>query len=568
MILANVQQGAIEKYQHWLKDDNINEELKKELESIADQMDEIEDRFYKDLEFGTAGLRGLMGAGTNRMNLYTVGRTAQGLASYLKKIPSSLRAAVIAYDTRWLSKEFALEAAFVLAANGFIVYQFDGIRSTPELSFAVRRLKAAAGIMITASHNPKEYNGLKVYDEHGCQLSTEQSKEVFTRIQQIESSEQIKKITENEAVQQRLFRRIDQQIDQIYINNILSLSFRNHARHERKGLKIVYTPLHGTGNVPIRKVLNTMGFEQMYFVLEQEEPDSNFTTVQYPNPEDKGALEFAIKLAEQKKADIVLCTDPDCDRLGAAVRNTAGEYILLSGNQVGAICTHYLLEQMSIQKKLPDNSVIVKSIVTNEMGADIARLYGVSVINTLTGFKYIGKQITSMEQAKEKQFLFGYEESCGYLQGKHCRDKDAVAASMMLAEAAAYYKEEGQSLYEVLESLYQKVGYYKEQVESKIITGKNGIEQMNMIMESFRVHPPLVIADQKIVEVQDYADGYNGLPRENMLKYMLSEKSWFCLRPSGTEPKIKVYFSVCCTSESEADILLSKLVHAVMARIQ
>jgi phosphoglucomutase len=560
---------ATKAFQMWLEDPGIDEATKRELRAIADQPKEIEDRFFKDLEFGTGGLRGLIGAGTNRMNLYTVGRATQGLAQHLLQQGEGGRPVVIAYDSRRMSPEFALEAALVLAGNGIAAYVFDALRPTPELSFAVRELKAAAGIVITASHNPPEYNGYKVYGPDGGQLVPDDARKVTEQIARVTSFAQVRKLPRQEAEAKRLLRWIGDEIDRKYIDAVTAISPNAPLIAQMKEpLRIVYTPLHGAGNHAVRRALKQAGFAQVTVVPEQERPDSEFSTVKSPNPEEREAFTLALKWAEQVGADIVIGTDPDCDRMGAVVRDSSGRYQILTGNQAGALMVHYLLGSLQAKGALPDNGVVIKTIVTGEMGAHIARHYGMATINTLTGFKYIGEKITEFEQTGAHRFLFGYEESYGYLAGTHCRDKDAVVASMLICEAAAYYKMQGKTLIDVLEELYRQYGYFREQLESLTLKGKEGLEKINGTMEKWRNAPPAQIGGLRVAAVEDYRLGLYGLPKENVLKYKLEDGSWFCLRPSGTEPKLKVYFGVRGDSMQAADDLLKRLVDEVMAKVK
>lgn len=558
------------KYRKWLEDPAIDEATKSELRQLAGNEKEIEDRFFKDLEFGTGGLRGVIGAGSNRMNVYTVGKATQGLAEYLlKEAAGQPVSVVIAYDSRRMSFEFAKEAALVLAGNGIKSYVFESLRPTPELSFAVRHLGAAAGIVITASHNPPEYNGYKVYGPDGGQIVPDVADRVIAHIQTITSFSDIRKLGEQEALAQGLLQWIGEDVDKAYIEAVTSLSQHPEVvRQMADKLTIVYTPLHGTGNMPVRRVLEKLGFTKVHIVSEQEKPDPDFRTVKSPNPEEREAFTLALELGKQVDADLIIGTDPDCDRVGAVVKDASGEYIVLTGNQSGAILVEYLLSSMKAKGTLPPDGVVINTIVTSEMGATIARSYGAQVMSTLTGFKYIGEKITQFEaQGGTPTFLFGYEESYGYLAGTHARDKDAVVASMLLAEAAAYYKSKGLSLYDVLQQLYRQYGFYMEKLESRTMKGKDGLAKIRAIMEDWRNHPPAEVCGRKVLKVLDYANGLDGLPKENVLKFLLEDRSWFCLRPSGTEPKIKVYFAVCGHSEEESVRSLQALVSAVMGRV-
>lgn len=565
---------AQEMYQQWLDDPSIDVETKAELAGIAHQPKEIEDRFFRELSFGTGGLRGVIGAGTNRMNRYTVGKATLGLARYLLKqagqqtgdgeIPS----VVIAHDSRHFSPEFALEAALVLAAQGVKAYVFESLRPTPQLSFAVRNLKAHAGIVITASHNPPEYNGYKVYNHYGGQLVPDEARLVIEEIGKIRSFSEIHRMTRDEAERQGLLVWIGQDTDEAYVDAVVSLLQRPDVIRSAGGkLKIVYTPLHGTGYMPVLRSLNKAGFTDVHVVEEQAKPDGNFPTVKSPNPEEREAFTLALEIAKREGADLIIGTDPDADRMGAVVKNPEGEYVVLTGNQSGAIMLEYLLGSMKEYGRLPDNGVVIKTIVTSEMGADIARSYGAEVLETLTGFKYIGELMTHFEETGQYTFLFGYEESYGYLAGNHARDKDAVYASLLIAEAAAYYKSLGKTLYDVLLELYERHGYFMEHLESRTMKGKDGLAKISEIMDQFRHRPPQSVAGVKVRQMKDYAPGIDGLPPENVLKFFLEDGSWFCLRPSGTEPKIKLYFAVKGTSLDQSRTKLQKLVQEVMAAV-
>ncbi|EGL13546.1 MULTISPECIES: phospho-sugar mutase [unclassified Paenibacillus] len=556
-------------YEKWLQDPSIDEETKKELQSIAGQDKEIEDRFYKDLEFGTGGLRGVIGAGTNRMNLYTVGKATQALAEFALKNGGAHPSVVIAYDSRHQSPEFALEAALVLAGNGVKAYVFESLRPTPELSFAVRELKASAGIVVTASHNPPEYNGYKVYGADGGQLVPHDAEQVLANIQKIKGFDSVRKISRSEAEEKGLLEWLGGEMDEKYYAAVTSVSQHPDVIKQTSGdFRIVYTPLHGTGNKPVREALKRIGFEQVRVVKEQEQPDSNFSTVKSPNPEEREAFTLALRDAKEWDADIIVGTDPDADRMGAVVKDDKGEYFVLTGNQSGAIIVNYLLGSLKERGQLPSNGVVIKTIVTSEMGAVIAESYGAKVINTLTGFKYIGEKMTEFESTGEHQFLFGYEESYGYLAGTYARDKDAVVAAMLICEAAAYYKSQGKTLYDVLQELYRQHGFFLEKLESKTLKGKDGVEQIGRMMEDWRNNPPVSIEGVEVAEVEDYSRGINGLPKENVLKFKLKDGSWFCLRPSGTEPKIKFYFAVKGTTGDEAAKQLEGLVRFVLGRVE
>jgi phosphoglucomutase len=555
-------------YQLWLEDPAIDSRAKEELRSIGADAKEIEDRFYKDLEFGTGGLRGVIGAGTNRINIYTVGRASQGLAEYALQTAVVDPAIVIAYDSRNMSPEFALESALVFAGNGVKAYVFETLRPTPELSFAVRYLGASAGVVITASHNPPEYNGYKAYGADGGQLTPDAAEQVIRLVQGVDSFNKVKKLSKAAAESQGLLEWIGEEMDRKYIAEVSAVSQNpDVVKQISPDFRIVYTPLHGAGNLPVRQVLKAIGFEQVHVVAEQELPDAQFSTVKSPNPEEKEAFTLAIEQAKAWNADIIIGTDPDCDRMGAVVKDSSGEYIVLTGNQSGAIMVNYLLQSMKERGVLPNNGLVIKTIVTSEMGAVIAKHYGIPTLNTLTGFKYIGEKMTEYERTGEHQFLFGYEESYGYLAGTYARDKDAVIASMLICEAAAYYKKQGKTLYEVLQELYATFGYFLEKLESKTLKGKDGVEQIGRMMEAWRANPPAEIKGNRVLVVEDYSNGIHGLPQENVLKFKLEDGSWFCLRPSGTEPKIKFYFAVHGTSEAQAAERLNELVQYVLGRV-
>lgn len=566
--MLEMNQLAVERYEAWLADPSIDAATREELAALRGNEKEIEDRFYRELEFGTGGLRGVMGAGTNRLNVYTVGKATQGLANWtLGK--SSQPSVVIAHDSRNNSPEFALDAALVLAANGVKAYLFKSLRPTPQLSFAVRALGAASGIVITASHNPPEYNGYKAYGSDGCQLVPADAEEVIGAIQAVTSFDQVKRISREEAEAQGLLHWLGDEEDRDYIRTVAAQSLNSGLLKGGLGkdLTVVYTPLHGSGNMPVREALAEAGLSNVHIVPEQEQPDGYFSTVKSPNPEERDAFALAIKLGQEVGADIIVGTDPDCDRMGAVVRNNDGEYVVLTGNQSGAIMVNYLLGTLKERGQLPANGVLVKTIVTSEMGADIAASYGVKVVNTLTGFKYIGEKMTQYERNGEQTFLFGYEESYGYLAGTYARDKDAVVASLLICEAAAFYKSQGKTLYDVLLELYAQYGFYLEHLESRTLKGVDGVQQIAGIMQDWRANPPVEVAGTRVARVLDYLPGLDGLPSENVLKYLLEDGSWFCLRPSGTEPKIKVYFAVRGQSLSKAKDAIGLLAKSVMERV-
>lgn len=519
-----------EKYEYWLTfDDNT----KNELESITDKK-EIEDRFYKDLEFGTGGLRGIMGAGANRMNKYTVGKATKGLCEYLKNEFSGEKSVVIAYDSRNNSKAFAECAAEVLCYNGIKTFLFEEIMPTPVLSFSVRYLNCNAGIVITASHNPKEYNGYKVYDKYGCQLVPQYADKVISYINNVKDIKTVKHMNLNMALSNGYLTYIGDEVLNSYISEVEKMAVYKEA----SDIKIVYTPLHGTGNIPVRKVLSDMSFD-VSVVKEQAVADGNFTTVRSPNPEEKDALNMALEQAKRANADLVIGTDPDCDRVGVGVLHN-GEYTLLTGNQTGALLVDFYLKFK--KQSLNPKSTLVKTIVTNDLGAEIARKNGLNVVETLTGFKYIGDQITKYEKTGENEFLIGYEESYGYLVGTYARDKDAVVASMLICEMAAYYKKNKMTLVDALNVLYSEYGFYLDALDSFVLKGKDGASRIKNIMSYFRANKATVFPN--ITDVKDYSTGIGDLPKSNVLKFFLKGGSWIAVRPSGTEPKLKMYYSV------------------------
>lgn len=519
-----------EKYEYWLTfDDNT----KNELESITDKK-EIEDRFYKDLEFGTGGLRGIMGAGANRMNKYTVGKATKGLCEYLKNEFAGEKSVVIAYDSRNNSKAFAECTAEVLCYNGIKTFLFEEIMPTPVLSFSVRYLNCNAGIVITASHNPKEYNGYKVYDKYGCQLVPQYADKVISYINNVKDIKSVKHMNLNMALSNGYLTYIGDEVLNSYISEVEKMAVYKEA----SDLKIVYTPLHGTGNIPVRKVLSAMSFD-VSVVKEQAVADGNFTTVRSPNPEEKDALNMALEQAKRANADLVIGTDPDCDRVGVGVLHN-GEYALLTGNQTGALLVDFYLKFK--KQSLNPKSTLVKTIVTNDLGAEIARKNGLNVVETLTGFKYIGDQITKYEKTGENEFLIGYEESYGYLVGTYARDKDAVVASMLICEMAAYYKKNKMTLVDALNVLYSEYGFYLDALDSFVLKGKDGASRIKNIMSYFRANKATVFPN--ITDVKDYSTGIGDLPKSNVLKFFLKGGSWIAVRPSGTEPKLKMYYSV------------------------
>lgn len=533
------------KYNSWIDNKYFDKKIREELINLKHNEKEIEDRFYKDLEFGTAGLRGVIAAGTNRINKYTVRRATFGLANYILKNTTKEeqeRGVVIAHDNRFMSREFCIEAANTLAACNIKAYVFKSLRTTPELSFAVRNLNAIAGIVITASHNPPEYNGYKVYWEDGAQVMPEIANAITEEINLIEDYSIIPTLTEENK---DLVIILGEKQDTDFIEAVKTQVIRKElVRRLGKEFKIVYTPLCGTGNVPVKRALEEVGFENVLIVKEEEIPDPNFAGIEYPNPEDQRALTRGIELAKKEGANLVIATDPDCDRVGVAVKTTSGDYALLTGNQIGGMLTNYIIEGQKEAHKLRDNSVLIKTIVTSEFGADIAKANNVEVINVLTGFKFIGEKIKSFEEKSDNTYLFGYEESYGYLVGTHARDKDGVVASLLISEMAAYYYSKDMSLYEGLQELYKKYGYFKEETISLTLAGIEGLEKIGEIISYFRNNDLESINNKKVVEIKDFADGIDDLPKANVIKYFLEDESWVAIRPSGTEPKLKFYLAV------------------------
>lgn len=542
----------MEIYNQWLESDYFDADTKKELENIKGNEKEIEDRFYTDLEFGTAGLRGIIAAGTNRINIYTVRRATFGLANYIIKNTTEEekeRGVVIAHDNRHMSREFCLEAANTLAACGIKAYIFDSLRTTPELSFAVRKLHTIAGIVITASHNPPEYNGYKVYWEDGAQVMPEIASAITTEVNAITDYSTIPTIKDD---QKDLVVMLDDNQDTAFIEAVKTQVIKTElVKKVGKEFKIVYTPLCGTGNVPVTRALAEVGFENVIVVPEEQNPDPNFAGIEYPNPEEHKALTRGIALAKAEGADLVIATDPDCDRVGVAVKTTTGDYALLTGNQIGAMLTNYIIESSKEENKLDPKATLVKTIVTSEFGADIARANNLDVINVLTGFKFIGQKIKSFEESGDRTYLFGYEESYGYLVGTHARDKDGVVASLLISEMAAYYYDKGMSLYEGLQELYKKYGYFKEKTISLTLKGIEGLAKIKEIITYFRENDIKEFNNTKVVDLKDYQKGIDDLPKSNVLKYFLEDCSWIAVRPSGTEPKLKFYVAVKGQDEDE-----------------
>jgi phosphoglucomutase len=564
----------------WLNHDGLALELKKELELVKDNEEEIRDRFYKSLEFGTGGLRGVIGAGTNRMNVYVVRKATQGLANYLKSHGDVNNGVVIAYDSRHKSREFAKEAALVLAKNQIKAHVFKEITPTPILSFAVRELGAIAGIVITASHNPKEYNGYKVYGSDGGQITDNLANAITEEINKVKDELAVNVMDEEAAVQTGYLNWLDEEVLNSYIEKTKELILRADVIDETAdNFSIVYTPLHGTGYIPVTRVLKEAGFKNVTVVPEQALPDPDFSTVKYPNPEEHKAFDLALQLAQKVDADIVMGTDPDADRVGVVVKDDKGKYIVLTGNQLGALLIDYILQMRHYRQNIPDNAVVVKTIVTSSMGVNIAKRYGVGYIDVLTGFKYIGEKIEEFHKDQSHTFLFGYEESYGYLIGDYVRDKDAVQACLVTAEMAAYYKTKGMTLYDRLQQLFKENGYYKEDLVSFNLAGIEGQERIKRILTTFRDKGIVTIKNEKVVIIRDYLTGMEtnllssktkslDLPQSNVIHYTLEDGSWFCIRPSGTEPKLKIYFSVKGHSASEAEVKLAQLKKVVVEAIE
>lgn len=553
-------------YQEWLNNEFFDEKTREELISIKNDEKEIQDRFYKNLEFGTAGLRGKLGAGTNRMNIYNVSKVTQGIADFIieKGKEYMNRGVAIAYDCRHYSTEFAKTAALVLAGNGIKAYLFEDLRPTPELSYTVRSLKTAAGIIITASHNPKEYNGYKVYWEDGAQVLSSTADPMTEKINKIKSFEEVKTIDEKEALDKGLLVILGEEMDTEYIEKVKGLSIREDID---KDIKIVYSPLNGTGNRPIRRVLSERGFTNIIVVPEQENPDPNFTTAEYPNPEDTRAFEYAERLGKEVDAELLLATDPDCDRLAIEVRDSNGEYVPFNGNQTGAILIKYIVEGMNEMGTLPKNAAIVKSIVTGDMGRAIAKEYGVTTFEALTGFKNIYGRVPEFERTGAYKFIFGYEESIGYNTGTFVRDKDAVSSAMLLCEAAAYYKTKSKTLLDVLNEIFEKYGYYKEKQISLVLEGAEGKARIDRMMESYRKDFPQEIGSLKMSKYIDYSEGYEDIPPSDVLKFYLEDGSWYAIRPSGTEPKIKVYIYTKGSTLEESNKNLEMLEEIVINKL-
>lgn len=566
-------------YESWLSNEYFDEETKKELREITSE-EEIKDRFYKELDFGTGGLRGVIGAGTNRMNLYTVRKATQGLANYILKENGQDMGVAIAYDSRNMSTEFSEAAALCLNANGIKTFLFESLRPTPELSFAVRKLGCIAGIVVTASHNPPEYNGYKVYWKDGAQITAPKDSEIISEVRAVTDYAVVKTMDRNTAVEKGLFHIIGQEIDDAYIAELKKLVLHPEViKKEAKDIKIVYTPLHGTGNLPVRRILKELGFENVYVVPEQELPDGNFTTVSYPNPEDPKAFTLALALAKEKDADIVLATDPDADRLGVYAKDSkTGEYISFTGNMSGLLIAEYILSSKKMKNQLPKNAAMVKTIVSSNLAEPIAEEYNIKLIEVLTGFKYIGEQIKFFEEDHSYEYVFGYEESYGCLLGTYARDKDAVVAVMALCEAAAYYKDKGLTLWDQMLNIYNKYGYYKENLASVTLKGEEGSKRIQEILSEMRTNPLKQIGEFKVLAIRDYLkdsrvdmltgkSSLTGLPKSNVLYYELENDAWCCVRPSGTEPKVKFYMGVKGESLEDASKQVEGLTKSLLAMV-
>ncbi len=565
----------------WRESTYFDDETRRELELIEDNSTEIEDRFYRDLEFGTGGLRGILGAGTNRMNIYMVRKATRGVAGYiLKNVDNGAqRGAVIAYDSRRMSPEFAAEAAGVFAGNGIKAYLFDSLRPVPELSFAVRHLGAAAGVVVTASHNPKEYNGYKVYDEDGCQLVPQLAEKVMKEIDKIDDITSTRPMAVNEAVKKGLITFIGSDVDNEYMKYLKTLRINADVTDSKaKDYRVVYTPLHGTGYVPVTRILKETGFDSVMVVEEQAEPDPDFSTVRYPNPEDAESFRLAVELAKRENAGLIIGTDPDCDRVGVVAPKNDGAFEPLSGNQIGCLLLEYILSQMSGKGTLPPNGFVVTTIVSTPLASVLASHYGINMVEVLTGFKYIGEKIRELDEKGNQRFLFGFEESFGYLAGTGVRDKDGVVTSMLIAEAAVYYREKGMTIHEAMEKLYKKYGYFVEGIKSFKLEGKEGAIQIDSALSSLREDKPFTAGSFCVAAIRDYSNGIRytsegsrqqlELPRSNVLYFELEEDSWFCIRPSGTEPRIKIYTGVRGASRNESEKKLAMLKESVTGLIK
>lgn len=570
----------MKQYRYWTENTYFDESTRSELLAIQNDEKEIEDRFYRDLEFGTGGMRGVIGAGTNRMNKYTVRKAAQGFAQFIIKRGEQEKGVAIAFDSRHCSDEFALETAQVMAGNGIKAFLFDELRPTPELSFAVRHLGCAGGVVITASHNPKEYNGFKAYGNDGCQLPPTESDQVIEEVNAVTDISSVKIMDKQEAIQKGLIIMIGKELDDAYIEALKKVCVNPElSKKYGKETRLIYTPLHGTGNKPVRRILKEIGFENVEVVKEQELPDPDFSTVKYPNPEERAAFEIAIKMAQKENVELIVGTDPDADRVGVVVRNAEGEYITLTGNQTGCLLLEYILSQKKERGELPHNGFVVKTIVSSDLARKIAENYGVELIDVLTGFKFIGEKIRLLDDTGKKKFLFGFEESYGYLAGTHARDKDAVVATMLIAEVFAWYKSKGMNLYEGLLEIYRKYGFVKEGIDSFTLKGKEGLEKIAAAMESLRKESPKSFGDAQVASLSDYqlqtqTDLLTGekrpldLPPSNVLYYRMTSGYWFCIRPSGTEPKIKIYYGVSSDSLTGAEKELAHFRENVLSVIR
>jgi phosphoglucomutase len=568
-----------EKFELWLNSPYIDKKTKLELSAIKDEKD-IEDRFYKELEFGTGGLRGVIGSGSNRMNIYTVGKATQGLADHINEDNTSQKSVVIGYDSRNMSKEFAEAAALTLCANNIKTYLFESLRPTPMVSYSVRQLKCNAGIVITASHNPKQYNGYKVYGDDGGQLTDKNANETLDCIEKVDDFSKIKTISKDVAIEKGLLEIIGEDIDKAYIERVKALTVRESlVKESAKDLKIIYTPIHGSGNVPVRRVLSELGYSNLNVVKEQELPNGDFPTAPYPNPEDPKVFEIALQMAKEIQPDIIFGTDPDCDRIGVVVKDSEGNYKVLTGNQTGVLLTHYILSSLKELNKLPKDGAIIKTIVTTEMAAAVAKAYDATLIDVLTGFKYIGEKIKEFEENKSGTFLFGFEESFGYLSGDFVRDKDAVIAAMLICEMTLYYKSKNMSLYDALIDLYSKFGYNKEELVSIELQGKEGAEKISNALEYLRHAMKSSVNGVNIIKKMDYKTSIEkdliniqeksiDLPKSNVLKFLLEDNSWFVVRPSGTEPKMKVYLAVVGKSLEDAEQRVKEFKKSVMSLIE
>ena len=566
-----------ENYKRWMEDDYFDKVTKDELKTIENNEPEIKERFYKNLEFGTGGMRGIMGAGTNRINVYTVRRATQGLANYILMQEGDVKSmgVALAYDSRRMSAEFAREAALVMNGNGIKSYIFEDLRPTPMLSFAVRQLGCVAGIVITASHNPPEYNGYKAYWSDGGQIPYPRDEAIIEEVNKVNFS-QIKRLEKEEAEKAGLYNVISNEIDDAFVENVKAQSLNPQLINEMgRELTIVYTPLHGSGNKPVRRVLKEAGFENVHVVPEQEMPDGNFSTVGYPNPEDPKAFALGMKLADELNADLVVGTDPDADRVGAVIKKINGEYMILNGNMMGSLLTEYILSQRKLSGNLPENGAIISTIVSTDMTKEITERYGMAYMEVLTGFKYIGEKIKQFEETGSYKYIFGFEESYGCLSGTYARDKDAVVATLLICELAAFYKKRGLTLYEGLQELYEKYGFYRETIESITFPGIAGLESMKAIMTCFRENPPKKINKTNVAEVRDYKTGLSkniitgeerkiDLPMSDVLYFTLEDGGWFAIRPSGTEPKIKIYFGSKGETAEQAESRLQDYVRSVM----